>query len=96
MRDAFHHAAVAHKGVGEVVNNVVARTVKLRRKGLLSNRHTHSIGNTLAQRTGRGFHTGGVTHFRVARGFRVQLTEVFQLVDRQVIAGEVQQAIDQH
>lgn len=30
--DAFHHAAVAHEGVGVVVDNVVARTVKLRRQ----------------------------------------------------------------
>lgn len=30
--DAFHHAAVAHEGVGVVVDDVVARTVKLRRQ----------------------------------------------------------------
>ncbi len=30
--DAFHHAAVAHEGVGVVVDNVVTRTVKLRRQ----------------------------------------------------------------
>ncbi|VUS99972.1 hypothetical protein SB6422_03396 [Klebsiella huaxiensis] len=94
--DTFHHAAVAHEGVSEVVNNVVARTVELCRQRFLRNRHTHRIGNTLTQRTGSGFNTRGVTHFRVTRSFRVQLAEVFQLFNRQIITGEVQQTIDQH
>ena len=96
MRNAFHHAAIAHERVGEVVNDVVARTVELRRQGLLSNRHTHSVCNTLTQRAGGGFYASGVAHFRVTWSFGVQLTEVFQLFDRQIVAGEVQQAIDQH
>ncbi|MNP05673.1 hypothetical protein D3C76_976280 [compost metagenome] len=96
VRDTFHHAAVAEECIGEVVNNVVTRTVELRRQRLLSNRHAHCVSNTLTQRTGSGFNTCGVTHFRVTRGFGVQLTEVFQLFDWQVIAGEVQQAVDQH
>ena len=94
--DAFHHAAVAHEGVGVVIDNVVARTVKLRRQRFFCNRHTYCVGNTLPQRTGGGFHTSGVTHFRVARSFRVQLTEVFQFFHRQIVTGEVQQAVDQH
>lgn len=49
--DAFHHAAVTHEGVGVVVDNVVARTVKLRRQRFFCNRHTDCVGNTLTQRT---------------------------------------------
>ena len=96
VRNAFHHAAIAHERIGEVVNDVVTRTVELRRQGLLSNRHTHSVCNTLTQRAGGGFYASGVAHFRVTWSFGVQLTEVFQLFDRQIVAGEVQQAIDQH
>ena len=96
VRNAFHHAAVAHERVGEVVYDVVTRTVELRRQRLLSNRHTHSVSNTLTQRAGGGFYASGVTHFRVTWSFRVQLTEVFQLFNWQIVAGEVQQAIDQH
>ncbi len=94
--DAFHHAAIAHKRVGEVVDNVVTRAVELRRQRFFGDSHAHGVSDALAQRTGGGFHASGVAHFRVARGFRVQLTEVFQLVNRQVIAGEVQQAVNQH
>ena len=96
MGDAFHHAAVAHEGVGVVVDNVVTWTVKLRRQRFFCNRHTDCVGNTLTQRTGGGFHTSGITYFRVARSFRVQLTEVFQFFHRQIVTGEVQQAVDQH
>ncbi len=96
MRNAFHHAAVAHERVGEVVNDVVARTVELCSQGLLSNRHTHRVRNALTQWASRGFNTRGVTHFRVTWSFGMQLTEVFQLFDWQIVASEVQQAIDQH
>ncbi|CAM3596774.1 hypothetical protein SB6411_05435 [Klebsiella spallanzanii] len=96
VRDTFHHAAIAHKRVSEVVNNVVARTVELRRQGFLRNRHPHRIGNTLTQRTGRGFNTRCIAHFRVARRFGMQLTEVLQLFNRQIITCEVQQAVNQH
>ena len=65
MRNAFHHAAVAHERVGEVVNNVMTGTVELRRQRLLSNRHTHCVSNTLTQWAGGGFYASGVTHFRV-------------------------------
>ena len=96
VRNAFHHAAVAQERIGEVVNDVVARTVELCRQGLLSNRHTHGIRNALTQRTGSGFNASGVAHFRVTWSFGVQLTEIFQLFDWQIVASEVQQAVDQH
>ena len=96
MRDTFHHAAVAHESIGEVVNDVVTWTVKLRRQRFFCNRHTDCVGNTLTQRTGGGFHTSGVTHFRVTRSFRVQLTELLQFRQRQIVAGQVQQTVEQH
>ncbi|SAQ13517.1 Uncharacterised protein [Raoultella ornithinolytica] len=96
VRDPFHHAAVAHEGVGEVVNDIVARTVELRGQRFFRDSHAHGVSNTLTQRAGGGFYASGVAHFRVARRLRVQLTEVFQLFDRQIITGEVQQAVNQH
>ena len=94
--DAFHHAAVAEEHVGVVVNHLVPFTVELSRQHLLGNRHAHGIGNALPQRAGGGFNTRGVAVFGVAGGFAVQLTEVFDVVDADVIAGQVQQGVDQH
>ncbi|MNS83220.1 hypothetical protein D3C72_1170010 [compost metagenome] len=96
VRNAFHHTAVAHEGVGEVVNDVVAWTVELCRQRFLCNRHTDRVRNTLTQRTGSGLNASGVTHFRVTWSFGMQLAEVFQLFDWQRITCEVQQAIDKH
>ena len=96
VRNAFHHTAVAHEGVGVVVDDIVSRTVELRRQGFLGDSHPDRVSDTLAQRTGGGFHACGVADFRVTRGFGVQLAEVFQLGYRQIVASEVQQAVNQH
>ncbi|CAI1513220.1 Uncharacterised protein [Serratia liquefaciens] len=96
VRDAFHHAAVAHKGVGVVVDHVMARAVELRSQGTFGNGEADGVGDALAQWAGGGFHAWGVAVFRVTRGFGVQLAEVFQLAHWQVVAGEVQQAVNQH
>ncbi len=65
MRNAFHHAAVAHEGVGVVVDDIVSRTVELRRR-FLGDSHPDRVSDT-AQRTGGGFHACGVADFRVTR-----------------------------
>ena len=78
MGDTFHQAAVAHEGVGVVVNDVVTRLVELLGHGLLGDRHADGIGDALTQRTGRGFNARRVTVLRVTRGARVQLAEVFR------------------
>lgn len=66
MRNAFHHAAVAREGVGEVVNDVVAGRLNCA-AGLLCNRHTYGVSDALTQRTGSGFNASGVAHFRVTQ-----------------------------
>ncbi|PPE60915.1 hypothetical protein F152LOC_02780 [Pectobacterium brasiliense] len=92
----FHHAAVTQKRVGVMVDNLMTRAVELRRQRALGNRHTDCVGNPLTQRAGGGFNAGGVAVFRVTRSFRVQLAKVFQFFNRQVVAGEMQQAVNQH
>ncbi|SBF79273.1 Uncharacterised protein [Klebsiella pneumoniae] len=79
-----------------MVDDIVSRTVELRRQGFLGDSHPDRVSDTLAQRTGGGFHACGVADFRVTRGFGVQLAEVFQLFNRQIVASEVQQAVNQH
>lgn len=46
MRNAFHHAAVAHEGVGVVVDDIVSRTVELRRRGFLGDSHPDRVSDT--------------------------------------------------
>ena len=96
VRDAFHQAAVAGKHPGEVVDDVVAGAVELGSQQLLGQGHAHSIGQPLPQRTSGGLHTRRDTYLGVTRGLGMQLAEVLDVVDGEVIAGEMQQRVQQH
>ncbi len=96
VADAFHQAAVAQEDVGVVVDDDVAVAVELGRQQLLGQRHAHGVGEALAERAGGGLHARGDADLGVARRLAVQLAEVLQLLQRQVVAGQVQQRIEQH
>ncbi len=96
MGNPFHQTAVAHKHPGVVVNDLVIRLVKLRRKSAFSNRQPDSVRQTLAERARGGLHARRIANLRVTRRFRMQLTEIFQLFDGQVVTGKMQQAVQQH
>jgi hypothetical protein len=96
VADTFHQATVAQEDVGVVVNHRVTFAVELGGQQLLGQRHADRIGDALTQRSGRGFHAGGDTHFGVTGSLAVQCAEVFQLGHGQLVTGEVQQRIDQH
>lgn len=65
MGDTFHQAAVAHEGVGVMVDDVVTRLVELLGHGLLGDRHAHGIGDALTQRASGGLDARGITVLRV-------------------------------
>ena len=94
--DAFHQAAVAGEDVGVVVNQRQAVAVVARRHVAFGNGEADCGGDTLAKRPGGELNAGCVVVFGVAGGFAVQLAEVFQVVKREVVAGEVQRRVLQH
>ena len=94
--DPLHQTAIAHKHPGIVIDNVVAGTVKLRRQRALGNRHADGVGQPLAKRAGGCLDAGSIAVFRVAGRFRMELAKVFQFGQRQIVAGQMQQAIQQH
>ncbi len=96
MRYAFHEAAIADERVGVVVDDVVARAVEFLRQQRLRQRHADGVGDALPQRPGGGFDARGDADLRMARRAGMQLAEPLELVDRQVVAGKVQQRIDEH
>ena len=75
---------------------VVAGAVELVRQQLFGQRHAHGVGQALAERAGGGLDARRDADFRMARRLAVQLAEVAQLAHRQVVAGEVQQRVQQH
>ncbi len=96
VRDAFHQAAVAEEGVGAVIDDLVAGFVEFRGQKFLGHGHADGVGDALAERTGGGLDAGGVAVFGMARCLAVQLAELLQVVDRQIVAGQMQQGINQH
>ena len=96
MGNTFHEAAVAQEYVRIMIDDIEAGTVKLRGKNFFRQRHPHRIGNTLPQRSGSGFHARRISVFRMAGSLGMKLAEALDFLHRQVVAGEVQQGINQH
>ena len=94
--NALHQAAIPHEGVGVVVDNGVALAVELGRQHPFRQRHAHRVGQALAQGTRGGLDTRGIAVLGMAGCLAVQLAKILQLIHRQVIAGEVQQGVEQH
>ena len=93
VRDAFHQAAVAdeaprcggRRSCGPARLNVAASSFS-------AIAMPTRVGESLAERSGRRLDAGRQADFRMARRLRMQLPEALQLVERQVVAGEVQAA----
>ena len=96
MRNPLHQTTIAHKHVGKVVDDLMVWLIKLRRQRALGDSQPHRVRQPLPQRPGGGFNPRGIADFRVARRFGMQLTEVFYLFDGQIIARQMQQAVEQH
>ena len=96
VADPFHQAAVAEEHVGVVVDDVVAVAVELGGEELFRERHADGVGEALAERAGRRLDAGRDAELGMARRLAVQLAEVAQLREREVVAGQVQQRIQQH
>ena len=96
MRNAFHHAAIAHENVAVVIDNRKTLAIELRRQQLFGQRKTNRITDALPQRPGGRFNARRMTIFGMAGGFAAQLAEFLELIKRQVVTGEVQQRVEQH
>ena len=75
---------------------VMSVAVEACRQDLLRDGHAHRVREALAERPGRRLDPGGVAVLGVARGHRVELAEAPQLVERQRVAAQVQQCVEEH
>ena len=96
VRDAFHQAAVADEHVGAMVDDRMAGAIELGREQPFGERHADRVGESLAERPGRRLDARRHADFRMAGRLRVQLAKAPELVDRQRVAGQVQQRVLQH
>ncbi len=96
VADPLHQAAVAEKDPGVVIDDLVPGPVEAARQDQLGDRHPDRVGQPLPERAGRGLDPRGNADFRVTRGLRVQLAKRLEILDRQVVPGQVQQRVEQH
>ena len=89
MRDALHQTAVAREHVGVVIDDGVARTIESRCEILFRQRHPDRVGESLTERTSRGFDTHRYFVFGMSCSSRAELPEVTQLIELDRIAGEI-------
>ena len=90
VADAFHEAAITGDDERVVVDDVGA---ELATQVPLGECHSDGIGEALAERTGGHLHAGGVADLGVARSGRAPLAELFDVVEREPVAGEEQQRV---
>ena len=94
--DPLLEVAVGADGVDVVVEQLEAGPVEARGRGGLGDRHANGVGEALAQRPGGRLDAGGVTAFRVSGRARAELPEGLQVVERQAVAGQIEERVDQH
>jgi hypothetical protein len=83
-------------GPGEVIDDIEAVTVELGSKDHFGQCHADGIGQPLPERAGGGFDAGGHANLGMAGRLRVKLPKRPQFVDREVVASQMQQGIEQH
>jgi hypothetical protein len=93
VADSFHEVAVRRQHPGPVLHDVAA---VLAPEDPLGDRHPHRVADALSQRSGRGLHADRVPALRVPRGPGAPLPKLLQLLHRQVVAGQVEQRVEQH
>ena len=91
--DAFHHIPVAANGIDFIIKKIETRLVVPCGQVLLRDGQAYPIGEALSQRARRDLDAGREPVFRVSRCLAVQLPKVFNIIQRQVVAGQVEVAV---
>ena len=93
VRDALHQVAVGADRVDAVVDDLVVGPVVALGEEALGDREADAVGEALAERAGRRLDPGGVVHLGMAGRERAPLAELLQLLERQVVAREVERGV---
>ena len=93
--DPFHQVAVGDDAVDVVVDDIEPRAVEGRGQEPLGDGHANAIGEALPQGTSGDIDPRGMQALRMTGRLGAKLAEVLQLVERQIIASDVQQAVEQ-
>ncbi len=96
MRQPLHQAAVTDEGPGKMIDYRRAATVEACSENLFGQRHADRIRQALRERAGGCLHAWRDADLGVTGRPGVKLAKIAQLFKRQVVAGQMQQRIQQH
>ena len=82
--------------VDVVVDDLVARAVEALGEEALGHRHADGVGDALPERAGRDLDARRVAALGVPGRARAPLAELLEVLEREVVAGQVQQRVLQH
>ena len=91
-RDALLEIAVGHDRVDAMIDDLVARPVELVGQPALGDRHPDAVREALAERAGGRLDARREAVLGVARRPRAPLAEALEVVERDVVAGQVEDA----
>ncbi len=95
---ALLHVAVAGDRVGVMVDQLVAVAVEARGEHALRQREADRVGDALAERPGRDLHARGALRLELgmAGGRAAELAEVLEVLERDPVAREVEDRVEEH
>ena len=70
--------------------------VETRGRHLCRHRDANGVAHALSERTGRALDAGRFKKFRMTRRLAMELAEIFDVVDRQIVAAHVQPRVEKH
>ncbi len=95
-RNAFHQVAVGNDRVDVVVDEREIRQIEFRGEVRCPHRHAHTVGKALAKRPGCNLDSGRQAVFRMARSLRAPLAKALNVIQRKIVAGQIEQRVEQH
>ena len=94
--EPFHQIAVAGKNVGSMIDDRMFGSVETSRQVRLRDRHSDRRPDPLAEGARCHFHPGGMQALRMAGRFAPPLAERLQVVEGEVVSGEIKERIEEH
>src|SRR6476646_3422160 len=95
-RHAFLETTISRETKNMLVENAMLAGIEMCLGHFRCHRHTNCIANALPQRTSGAFDSWRFKIFRMPRRFRMQLTKTLYILDRNVVAAQVQPGIQEH
>ena len=89
-RHAFHQIAVADQSVGEMMNDLKPWPIVPGGQIRFGDGHAHPVTESLTEWTCGDFHAGGHAALGVTGRVAAPLAKLFDLVEREIIACEIQ------